>query len=104
MREKTQNNSSKNPRAKCPRRIDRRSFLRRAAAAAAAYLGAVDLRVAVAGIACYFSTTDLELSEGSCNYDAEQILWEQARSRSHKTMSDRILMGQGGLTVIFWKI
>eukprot|EP00971_Amphidinium_carterae_P293527 5827509-Amphidinium_carterae.1 len=43
-----------------------------------AYLAAVDERVQAASIACYFSTQTAELASGSCNYDAEQILWRQA--------------------------
>lgn len=44
-----------------------------------AYLGAVDNRVGVVSIACYFSTLAEELERGTCNYDAEQIIWGQAR-------------------------
>eukprot|EP00445_Apocalathium_hangoei_P074989 CAMPEP_0204162094 /NCGR_PEP_ID=MMETSP0361-20130328/35273_1 /ASSEMBLY_ACC=CAM_ASM_000343 /TAXON_ID=268821 /ORGANISM="Scrippsiella Hangoei, Strain SHTV-5" /LENGTH=447 /DNA_ID=CAMNT_0051118631 /DNA_START=124 /DNA_END=1465 /DNA_ORIENTATION=- len=44
-----------------------------------AYLAAVDERVRAAAIACYFSTLSQELEKGTCNYDAEQIIWGQAR-------------------------
>eukprot|EP00928_Gymnodinium_smaydae_P046329 TRINITY_DN3085_c1_g1_i1.p1 TRINITY_DN3085_c1_g1~~TRINITY_DN3085_c1_g1_i1.p1 ORF type:complete len:838 (-),score=203.33 TRINITY_DN3085_c1_g1_i1:68-2581(-) len=44
-----------------------------------AYLAAVDGRVAAACVACYFSTLQSELEVGTCNYDAEQILWNQAK-------------------------
>lgn len=44
-----------------------------------AYLGAVDSRVEAALVACYFSTLGHELEGGSCNYDAEQIIWGMAK-------------------------
>lgn len=44
-----------------------------------AYLGAVDDRVTAAVVACYFSTLGRELEEGTCNYDAEQIIWGMAK-------------------------
>merc|ERR1719401_1509399 len=44
-----------------------------------AYLAAVDTRIRAAAIACYFSTMSQELESGTCNYDAEQILWSQAK-------------------------
>eukprot|EP00931_Biecheleriopsis_adriatica_P086102 TRINITY_DN60828_c0_g1_i1.p1 TRINITY_DN60828_c0_g1~~TRINITY_DN60828_c0_g1_i1.p1 ORF type:complete len:834 (+),score=172.81 TRINITY_DN60828_c0_g1_i1:216-2504(+) len=44
-----------------------------------AYLGAVDPRVEAAAVACYFSTLGRELESGTCNYDAEQILWNMAK-------------------------
>ncbi|CAK9054950.1 unnamed protein product [Durusdinium trenchii] len=44
-----------------------------------AYLGAVDARVTAAAVACYFSTLGRELVEGTCNYDAEQIIWGMAK-------------------------
>jgi len=44
-----------------------------------AYLGAVDHRVTAAAVACYFSTLGRELEEGTCNYDAEQIIWGIAK-------------------------
>eukprot|EP00929_Paragymnodinium_shiwhaense_P050891 TRINITY_DN25621_c0_g1_i2.p1 TRINITY_DN25621_c0_g1~~TRINITY_DN25621_c0_g1_i2.p1 ORF type:complete len:558 (+),score=108.29 TRINITY_DN25621_c0_g1_i2:269-1942(+) len=43
------------------------------------YLAAVDSRVKAVGIACYFSSLKEELQVGTCNYDAEQILFGQAR-------------------------
>ncbi|CAE8707971.1 unnamed protein product [Polarella glacialis] len=44
-----------------------------------AYLGAVDPRVQATAVACYFSTLGQELDTGTCNYDAEQILWGMAK-------------------------
>ncbi|CAJ1393673.1 unnamed protein product [Effrenium voratum] len=44
-----------------------------------AYLGAVDERVTAAAVACYFSTLGRELERGTCNYDAEQIIWGMAK-------------------------
>eukprot|EP00927_Polykrikos_kofoidii_P054896 TRINITY_DN49240_c0_g1_i1.p1 TRINITY_DN49240_c0_g1~~TRINITY_DN49240_c0_g1_i1.p1 ORF type:complete len:852 (+),score=98.40 TRINITY_DN49240_c0_g1_i1:652-3207(+) len=44
----------------------------------AAYIGAADDRISATCIACYFSSLMREVEVGHCNYDAEQILWEQA--------------------------
>jgi len=49
------------------------------------YLAATDDRVQVAAIGCYFSTLGQELETGSCNYDAEQIIWRQAQLGLDKT-------------------
>ncbi|CAE7355481.1 HMCN1, partial [Symbiodinium necroappetens] len=46
--------------------------------ALSAYLGAIDPRVTAVAVACYFSTLGRELEIGTCNYDAEQILWKMA--------------------------